>query len=112
MRIITLEQTCEAYPEQYWAHSGTKTIGYIRLRWGHLTCDYLPNGRPKLSNNDIRVLDHYFHNHKGCFDGENERKFWLGKCKEALINEFLKNKQKNKGGIKYDIFRRRKKKAD
>jgi hypothetical protein len=95
MRTINLEQTCELCPEQYWAHSGAKTIGYIRLRWGHLTCDYLPTGRAMLSNNDIRVLDYQFEDeYKGCFDTDEERKEWLKKCKDALMKEFLKNKHK------------------
>ena len=98
MRTITLEQTCEACPEQYWVHTGAKTIGYIRLRWGHLTCDYLPEGKPKLSDDDIRVLDHLFRNrendeYKGSFDTDEERKFWLDKCKDALMAEFLKHKK-------------------
>ena len=95
MRTIKFEQTCELCPEQYWAHSGAKTIGYIRLRWGHLTCDYLPNGRATLSDNDIRVLDHKFKDeYKGCFDTDEERKEWLEKCEKALMEEFLKHKHK------------------
>ena len=97
MRTITLEQTCECCPEQYWAHSGVKTIGYIRLRWGHLTCDYLPGGKAKLSDDDIRVLDHQFQEreddeYKGSFDTDEERKEWLDKCKDALMAEFIKHK--------------------
>ena len=95
--IIVLEQTCECCPEQYWAYKGSHIIGYIRLRWGHLTCDYLPNGR--LTDNAIRVLDKVFNEraddkYKGSFDTEKERKYWLSKCKEALLNKYneLKNK--------------------
>lgn len=96
MRTITLEQTCPACPEQYWAHSGTETIGYIRLRWGHLTCDYLQDGCPRLSDNDIRVVDYYFNEHKfkGSFDTDEERKEWLDKCKDALMREYQKHKSK------------------
>ena len=89
--IITLEQTCECCPEQYWAYKDSCIIGYIRLRWGHLTCDYLPKG--KLTNNDIRVCDKTFNeraddNFKGSFDTEKEREYWLNKCKEALLNKY------------------------
>lgn len=98
MRIITLEKTCDMCPEQYWAHSGAKTIGYIRLRWGRLTCDYLPTGRPKLADNNIRVLEHLFRDkndeYKGCFNTEEERKEWLDKCKAALMKEYLKHKNR------------------
>ena len=51
MNQIILEQTCEACPEQYWAYKGAHRIGYIRLRWGHFTCYYLPT--ENLSDNDI-----------------------------------------------------------
>lgn len=95
--IIVLEQTCECCPEQYWAHKGSRIIGYIRLRWGHLTCDYLPKG--KLTNNDIRVYDKIFNervndNFKGSFDTEEEREYWLNKCKEALLNKYNELKKK------------------
>lgn len=93
MREITLEKACDCCPEQYWAHSGTKTIGYIRLRWGQLTCDYLPSGKPQLAGDSIRVLEHKWEDddYKGGFDNEAERTEWLDKCKEALITEFFKH---------------------
>ena len=98
--IIEFEQTCDFCPEQYWARKGAHIIGYIRLRWGHLTCDYLPTG--KLSNNDIRVIDHIFKEtpkdeYKGEFSSDEERKFWLEKCKIVLLNtynEIKKNKKR------------------
>lgn len=94
--IIVLEQTCECCPEQYWAYKGSHIIGYIRLRWGHLTCDYLPKG--KLTDNDIRVYDKTFADDKfkGSFDTEEERKYWLSKCKEALLNKYNELKKKKK----------------
>ena len=96
--IIVLEQTCECCPEQYWAKKGSHTIGYIRLRWGHLTCEYLPSERLD-SNDTVKVLDKTFDERaddkfKGSFDTEEEREHWLSKCKEALLNKYneLKNK--------------------
>lgn len=88
MNRIELEQTCEACPEQYWAYKGKHRIGYIRLRWGHLTCDYLPEG--KLTDHDIRLIDHVFKGdeYKGCFDTEEERELYLNKCKESLMNKY------------------------
>ena len=92
--IIVLEQTCECCPEQYWAYKGSRIIGYIRLRWGHLTCDYLPKG--KFADNDIRVYDKTFADDKfkGSFDTEEEREYWLSKCKEALLNKYNELKRK------------------
>lgn len=95
--FITLEQTCESYPEQYWARKGSHIIGYIRLRWGHLSCDYLTTGN--LEGSCIRVVDHIFKEHlddeyKGEFDSDEERTFWLDKCKEALLNKHRELKKK------------------
>lgn len=92
--IITLEQTCECCPEQYLAYKGSRIIGYIRLRWGHLTCDYMPYGR--LTEDHIRIFDKVFNedNFKGSFDTEEEREHWLSKCKEALLNKYNELKKK------------------
>ena len=88
MNTIELEKTCDFCPEQYWARKGPHIIGYIRLRWGHLSCDYLPDGR--LSNHDIRVYDYVFVGdvYKGSFDTEEERKFHLEKCKKELMKKY------------------------
>ena len=88
---IRLECTCPACPEQYWAYTddieGGDRIGYIRLRWGHLTCEYLVSG--KLDNEAILVYEHTFvgDEYKGMFDTEEERRDFLEKCKEALIEK-------------------------
>lgn len=88
MTVITLKQTCSAYPEQYLAKIGSHTIGYIRLRWGHLTCDYLI-GKSLLSMDNIRVYEYTFEEepYKGCFSTEEEREYYLSKCKEALLEK-------------------------
>ena len=93
--IIILEQTCESYPEQYWARKGSHIIGYIRLRWGHFTCDYLTTGN--LKGNCIRLIDYQFDsNCKGEFGAEEERKYWLDKCKSELLNKYNELNKKNK----------------
>lgn len=90
--VIILEQTCECCPEQYWAYKGSHIIGYIRLRFGHLSCDYLSKEK-QLTDNDIRVLDKVFNEkkddcYKGSFDSKEERDYWLNKCKEALLDKY------------------------
>lgn len=95
--VITLEQTCECCPEQYWARKGGKIVGYIRLRWGHLTCDYLPQG--KLGKGDIRVVDYVFNErtddvYKGSFDSDQEREYWLGECKKQLMLKVVSQKKR------------------
>lgn len=62
-----------------------------------MTCDYLPEGR--LTDNDIRVYDKTFNERaddhfKGSFDTEEEREYWLSKCKEALLNKYNELKKK------------------
>ena len=95
--IIVLEQTCEYCPEQYWAYKGSHIIGYIRLRWGHLTCDYLPEGSfEDITDSGIQVYDKIFEEDKfkGSFDTEEEREYWLSNCKEALLNKYNELKEK------------------
>lgn len=97
-KFVTLEQTCESYPEQYLARIwSSHIIGYIRLRWGHLSCDYLTTGN--LEGDRIRVVDHIFNEnpddeYKGEFDSDEERTFWLDKCKKALLNKYRELKKK------------------
>lgn len=94
---LELELITETCPEQYWVKQETNTIGYIRLRWGHLTCDYLPNG--ELTDKDnIRAVDYTFPNdeYKGCFDTDKERTYWLNKCKNALYKQIHKEIWKTK----------------
>lgn len=88
MNTIELEKTCDFCPEQYWAKKGAHVIGYIRLRWGHLSCDYLPE--EKVTNHDIRVYDYVFEGdeYKGSFDTEEERNLHLEKCKKALLKKY------------------------
>ena len=94
MENITLEQTCECCPEQYWAKIGSHIIGYIRLRFGHLTCDYLKK-EGTLTNHDVRVYEYLFNDeYKGCFHTDEERQYHLDKCINALLEKF------KEGGIK------------
>ena len=37
---LIFEQTCSACPEQYDVFDGENQIGYVRLRWGHLSASY------------------------------------------------------------------------
>ena len=96
MNTIELEKTCDFCPEQYWARKGPHIIGYIRLRWGHLTCHYLLQ-EGQLSRDDIKVYDYVFEGdeYKGSFDTEEERTFHLEKCKKALMEKYNELKKKN-----------------
>lgn len=100
--VIILEQTCKFCPEQYWARKGSKIVGYIRLRWGTLTCDYLPQG--KLGEDEVRVVYYVFNErtddaYKGSFDSDEERNYWLEECKKQLMSKVVECK-KNKSNKK------------
>lgn len=87
---IFLRQTCGACPEQYDVEDLEyeveldvyRTVGYIRLRWGHLRCDV-----PDVGGRTI--YSHYFDDGlKGCFDSEEEREFHLNRIKEAVYKHY------------------------
>jgi hypothetical protein len=42
--MIKLVRTCFACPEQYDAFDGEKKVGYLRLRHGCFTVDYVADG--------------------------------------------------------------------
>jgi hypothetical protein len=66
---------------------GDKNIGYIRLRHGRLTCEYLLNG--KLDDSTVLVLLKDFEDgYKGIFDTDDERSEYLDRCKQALVNYY------------------------
>ena len=72
--------TCGACPEQYDVYKGDKLVGYVRLRWGFLRCDY-----PDVGGETI--YEHCFeedNGFKGCFDSDEERDFHLTEISKAL----------------------------
>ena len=88
MNDVTLLKTCDMCPEQYDAFINSDKIGYIRLRHGHFSCDYLPSG--ELGEDNIRLYDFIFENdgYKGAFDTEEEREKYLDICKEKLFEKY------------------------
>ena len=82
---IELLLSCIACPEQYDAFLGSDCVGYIRLRGGSLTCEYLPTG--ELSDKDVLVYSYEFEDdpYKGSFDSDEEREQYLNYCKDALL---------------------------
>lgn len=73
---INFVGTCGACPEQYDCYivdtEGKKLqVGYVRLRWGYLRCDF-----PDVGGETI--FEQSFHDgFKGCFDSETERLYYL-----------------------------------
>lgn len=68
---LDFKQTCGACPEQYDVFKDDKQVGYVRLRWGHLTCDY-PDHR-----GEAIYSESFDDGWKGCFDDDNERNKYL-----------------------------------
>lgn len=74
-------QTCAACPEQYDVFDETGTIvGYIRLRWGGLTCEYPDCGGELIYS--ANVGDGW----SGCFESEEQRQEHLGNIAEAILD--------------------------
>lgn len=83
---IRLEKTCNCSPEQYDAYIGDELIGYLRLRWGSFTVQYLnPSGEYVYSANTIG---------DGMFD-DSEREGHLAVAKLRLINKHYETLQED-----------------
>lgn len=78
---LVFEQTCFACPEQYDVYKDNNLVGYVRLSWGFLRCDYPDVGRET-------VYEYCFGEdvvYKGCFNSDEERNFHLTEISKALI---------------------------
>lgn len=78
---LTFDKTCFCCPEQYDVNYKGTPAGYIRLRWGHLTCEY-PDVGGKLIY-EAEIGDGW----TGEFENEEQRQFHLDNCAEAIIME-------------------------
>lgn len=69
---LRFEQTCFACPEQYNVFDeNNKQVGYVRLRWGNLYCDY-PH------HNGETIYEHSFNDgYLGIFESEEDREHHL-----------------------------------
>lgn len=68
---LDFKQTCGACPEQYDVFKDGKQVGYVRLRWGGLSCRY-----PDYEGDEI-YSESFQDAWKGCFDDDNERNKYL-----------------------------------
>lgn len=75
---LRFELTCGACPEQYDVYKGDLQVGYVRLRWGGLRCDY-----PDVGGETVYIHD-FDDGYKGCFDSDEERDFHLTEISKAL----------------------------
>lgn len=65
---LVFKLTCFACPEQYDVYLDNKQIGYVRLRWGHITAEY-----PDVMGKLIYDEDAGGYDFAGCFHSESER---------------------------------------
>ena len=80
-------------PEQWEVYAGSKKVGYIRLRCGHLTCRY-----PDYKG-DVIYSHHFNDDMKGCFDSDEERNLFLMRCSSLFFSKIIKEllKELNEG---------------
>lgn len=79
-------KTCSAYPEQYDVQDECgNQVGYVRLRWGELKCDYPDVGGEVIYSacfNDNLI---------GCFENDEQRKYYL----DIVADKILKKTKNN-----------------
>lgn len=83
---LDFKKTCDACPEQYDVFKGDKMVGYVRLRWGVLSCSY-----PNYLGEEIysKSFDDAW---QGEFDDDNERnKYLIIIAKE--INKYMEKNE-------------------
>lgn len=68
---LDFKKTCDACPEQYDVFKDGNQVGYVRLRWGGLSCRY-----PNHEGDEI-YSESFQDAWKGCFDDDNERNKYL-----------------------------------
>lgn len=82
---LNFKKTCDACPEQYDVFKNGKQVGYVRLRWGGLSCRY-----PDYEGDEI-YSESFQDAWKGCFDDDNERNKYLLIIANELNNYLEEN---------------------
>lgn len=79
IKDLHFHETSCACPEQYdVVDDDGNQVGYVRLRYGHLTCQFPYNGGEKIYEADIG--DGWI----GSFKSESQRKYHLNAIAEAI----------------------------
>jgi hypothetical protein len=79
---LRVEQTCEAYPEQYEVFFDEKQVGYFRLRWGCFDAVY-----PDHTGYSVYYATTIGDGLTGQFTSEEERQYHLDKAIDAILRE-------------------------
>ena len=87
--------TCRACPEQYDVMIGERYVAYVRLRSGRLTvCPVGEDGEPEFDN--YTLVEEWTSDYlKGCFENEAERKEYLDKITELILNGQLRKQKQD-----------------
>ena len=84
MRIkgLYFYETCGACPEQYDVYdSYEKIVGYVRLRWGYLRCEY-----PYVDGEVIYEAD-IGDGLTGCFENDEQREYHLSVIADKILEK-------------------------
>ena len=89
IEVLDFKKTCDACPEQYDVFKGDKLVGYVRLRWGVLSCRY-----PDYEGDEI-YSESFDDGWQGEFEDDNERnKYLIIIAKE--LNNYMENNENEK----------------
>lgn len=81
--------TCDACPEQYDVYDNNNNIvGYVRLRFGSLTCDY-----PDVNGKEIYYAS-VGNGWNGCFNSDSQRRVHLTKIADEIIKKIREEDMK------------------
>lgn len=78
-------ETCGACPEQYDVYLEGDQVGYVRLRWGTLRCDYPDVGGEMIYEHDFDEA------YAGCFYSDDQRDYHLDLIAKALYNRIYES---------------------
>ena len=82
---LYFKQTCQACPQQYDVldlDDNDKTVGYIRLRWGHLRCQVPDVGGKTIYSHD------FDDGLQGIFDTDEQEDLHLANIRLALEDHY------------------------
>lgn len=74
--------TCSACPEQYDVYDDQENlVGYVRLRWGGLSCSYPCVGGEQIYYADIGDC------RAGCFESDEQRHKYLHEIADRIVEK-------------------------
>ena len=87
---LNFVKTCPACPEQYDVFDSTgKQVGYVRLRWGRLRCDYPKAGAETIYLSPVTSNTRFI----GHFDSEEQRQYYLNLVANSILTYIELNKE-------------------